>query len=203
MLPEPSPLRGFYFEGERVLLCFTEQNSVTQNRDSCCRPASCTFVGMEEGQVCVTITVPQMRSCGFFSHVSRIAQVCPTTLLVVVFPRALCILSGWVWLTFCFDNGFLLWWYNVPELLSVGCRRCLSPGLRFLPSGWLHDCSQLSEVGSKGAGRCGWALGSVLPGDTGALLQGWAAVLAEGSASPGPGGFPGGGPREFWLWGRG
>lgn len=37
--------------------------------------------------------------------------------------------------------------------------------------GWLHDCSQLSGIGSEGVGRCGWALGSVLPGDTRALLQ--------------------------------
>lgn len=29
-----------------------------------------------------------------------------------------------------------------------------------------------------------------------------ATVLAEGSASPGPGGLPGGGPGEFWLRGQ-
>lgn len=171
MMPEPSPLGRFHFEGGCVPLCSTERNSVTQNPGSCCRPASRAFVGMEEGRACVTITVPQMRGCGFFSYMNHLAQVCPATWLVVVFPRALCLLPGWVWLTFCFDNGFLLWWYNVPELLSVSCRRCLSPGLHFLPPGWLCDCSQLSGIGSEGVGRCGWALGSVLPGDTRALLQ--------------------------------
>lgn len=41
----------------------------------------------------------------------------------------------------------------------MGCRRCFSPRLYFFPPGWLHDCSPLSEIGFKGGGRHGPALG--------------------------------------------
>lgn len=65
--------------------------------------------------------------------------------------------------TFCFDSGFLVLWWNIPELLSVDCRWCLFLCLNFLPPGWFHNCSQLSEIGSsKIAGTCGAGLVSCL-----------------------------------------
>lgn len=50
--------------------CSALHNSVTQNPRPCCRPTSCTSVGMEESQVCVTIPVPQMRGCAFFLYMN-------------------------------------------------------------------------------------------------------------------------------------